>query len=64
MIKNKTLEIKIIFKIYLKILKTSSKYFKYSNRLLFYKTLENNFQKLFLKIVFHNCFLKRLPNKP
>ena len=35
-IKNKTLNIKNIFKIYLKILKTSLKYFKFPNRFLFY----------------------------
>ena len=44
-IKNKILDIKIILKIYLKMLKTDEKYFKFSNKLLFYKTLENNFQK-------------------
>ena len=37
MIKNKTLNIKIIFKIYLKILKIGLKHFKFPKRLLFYK---------------------------
>ena len=37
MIKNKTLDIKIILKTYLKILKTDLNYFTFSNRLLFYK---------------------------
>ena len=52
MIKNKILYIKI----YLKMLKTDEKYFRYLNKLLFYKILENNFQKQFLKIDFKNCF--------
>ena len=56
MIKNTTLDIKIILKIYLKMLKTDEKYFRYLNKLLFYKILENNFQKQFLKIDFKNCF--------
>ena len=43
MIKNKGLYIKIIFKIYLKILKINYKYFRFSNRLLFYKLWDNNF---------------------
>ena len=60
MIKNKILKIKIIFKI----LKTSKKYFKFLNRLLFYKTLEKSFQKLFSKIIFQNYFKKQLSNSP
>ena len=36
MIKNKILNIKIIFKIYLKTLKISLKHFKFSNRFLYY----------------------------
>ena len=44
-IKNKILDIKIILKTYLKMLKADEKYFKFSNKLLFYKILENNFQK-------------------
>ena len=60
MIKNKILNIKIIFKI----LKTSKKYFKFPNRLLFYKTLEKSFQKLFSKIIFQNYFQKQLSNSP
>ena len=56
MIKNTTLDIKIILKTYLKMLKTDEKYFRYLNKLLFYKILENNFQKQFLKIDFKNCF--------
>ena len=52
MIKNKILDIKIIFKIYLKILKIGQKYFKFSNKLLLYKILKNNYsQKLFSKVV-------------
>ena len=48
MIKNKALDIKIIFKIYLKILKINQKYFVFPNKLLFYKTLYKNYsQKLF-----------------
>ena len=39
MIKNKGVDIKIIFKTHFKILKISSKYFKFSNKFLFYKTL-------------------------
>ena len=35
MIKNKVLDIKIIFKTYLKILKSSLKHFKFLNKLLF-----------------------------
>ena len=54
MIKNKTLHIKIIFKTYFKIFKISQKMFV--NILLFYKILENNFQKPFFKIVFENGY--------
>ena len=36
MIKNKVLDIKIILKIYLKILKTEYKYFKFSNKLIIF----------------------------
>ena len=61
MIKNKGLYIKIIFKIYLKILKINYKYFRLSNRHLFYKSWDNNFQKLFYKIIFQNYF--RFRNK-
>ena len=44
MIKNKAIDIEIIFKTYLKILKTGKKNnFRFSNKLLFYKTLGNNF---------------------
>ena len=46
MIKNKTLDIKIIFKTYLKIFKICCKHFRFPNKLLFYKTSMNNFQKL------------------
>ena len=38
MIKNKVLDIKIIFKTYLKILKSNLKHFKFSNKLLFSRT--------------------------
>ena len=51
MIKNKTINVKIIFKTYLKILKI----FIFSNKFLFiqlYKTVfKNYFLKLFLKII-------------
>ena len=43
MIKNKTLHIKIIFKIL--------KIFQFPNKFLFHKILENNFKKLFFKII-------------
>ena len=39
MIKNKAMNIKIIFKTYLKILKINKNNFKFSNKLLFYKIL-------------------------
>ena len=61
--KNKVVDIKIIFKTYLKILKIGLKHFRFLNRLLLYKTLETNFQKLFLKTIFQNYFKKQLPNK-
>ena len=55
MIKNKILNIKIIFKIYLKTLKISLKHFKFSNRFLYYINqkiiFKNYFLKLFLIIV-------------
>ena len=38
MIKNKVSDIKIILKIYFKLLKICLKYFKFLNRLLLYKT--------------------------
>ena len=47
MIKNKDLDVKIIFKIYLKILKISQKNFKFKDKFLFYKISNNSFQKLF-----------------
>ena len=56
MIKNKTLNTKIICKTYLKILKIGSKYFRFSNKLLFYKIPDNSFKKLFRKTIFQNCF--------
>ena len=60
MIKNKVLDIKIIFKIYLKILKINLKYSKFSNRLLFYKTLKNSLKKcsrkLFFKTILKNSY--------
>ena len=52
MIKNNTLNIKIIFKTYLKILKISLKHFKFINKLLLYKKLEKFFFKLLSKIIF------------
>ena len=63
MIKNKALNIKIIFKTYLKTLKIGSKHFKLPNKLLFCKIFENSFQKLFQKTIFQNYFLKQLSNK-
>ena len=52
MIKNKTLYIKIIFKIKnIKNIKNRLKTFQFSDRLLFYKISYNTFQKLFFKIV-------------
>ena len=56
MIKKKILNIKIIFKTYLKILNIGYKYFKFPNRLLFYKASKNDFQKLFSKTVFLELF--------
>ena len=57
MIKNKILGIKIIFKTYLKILKTGKKiWFQidfYSIKII----------KQFSKTIFHNCFKKQLPNR-
>ena len=53
MIKNKILDTKSSFKIYLKTLKTRLTYFKFSNKILFYKTV---LHKIFSKIVFRNCF--------
>ena len=60
MIKNKALNIKIIFKN----IKNRLKTFQFSNIPLFYKTFKNRFQKQFLKIIFQNYFKKQLPNKP
>ena len=50
MINNKILKMNIIFKTYLKILKIYYKYFKFLNKLLFYKTLKNYFQFFFLEL--------------
>ena len=47
MIKNQILDLKTIFKIYLKILKI--KYFKFSNKLLFSKNKRAIFKNYFLK---------------
>ena len=55
MIKNKTLDIKIIFKTYSKILKIGYKYFRFPNNFFFYKT---NFI-----VIFQSCFKKQLSNK-
>ena len=62
MIKNKTQYIKIIFKIYLKILKIGFKHFRFLNIVLSYKNqikfsktvLKNYFLKLFSKTVINN----------
>ena len=56
MIKNKVLDIKNIFKTYFKILKINLKYFKISNKFLFYEILDNNSKKLLLKTVFENYY--------
>ena len=56
MIKNKILDIKTIFKTYLKILKINLKYFKISNKLLFYEILDNNSKRLLLKTIFKNFY--------
>ena len=53
MIKNKILDIKIIFKIYLKILKIDQKYFRFSNKLLLYKILK---KQLFSKTIFKSSY--------
>ena len=50
MIKSNILYIKIIFKTHFK------NNFMFLNNFLFYKMLKNNFQELFLKFVFQNCF--------
>ena len=49
--KNKTLNIKIIFKTYFKILKHKLKYFRFSKRFLCSKHHKTN-KKLFLRIIF------------
>ena len=51
MFKNKTMNIKIIFKS----IKNMLKYFMFSKH-LFCKTLKNKFQKSFLKIIFEIIF--------
>ena len=51
-IKNKTLDIKIILKNIKNMLKT----FQISNKLLFYKTSYNIFQKLFFCTVFKSSY--------
>ena len=53
MIKNKVVDIKFIFKTYFKILKISSKHFKFSNRLVL-----QNIIKQFSKTIFKNYFSK------
>lgn len=55
MIKNEVVDIKIIFKTYLKILKQVKNILAFE---LFHKMLENNVKKLFSKIVSQNCFRK------
>ena len=52
MIKNIILNIKL----FLKILKIGKKYFRFPNKLLFYITSQNSFQKLFSKIVIKQTF--------
>ena len=52
MIKNKILDIKIIFKIYLKILKNRLKIFEVFKRAF----VLQNIKEQFYKIVFKNCF--------
>ena len=58
MIKNKVMDIKIIFKIYLKILKTT---LGFQTDFYFIKYQEKSFQKLFLKIILENGYETR-PN--
>ena len=58
MIKNKTLYIKFIVKIYLKILKTT---LGFQTDFYFIKYQEKSFQKLFLKIILENDYQTR-PN--
>ena len=60
MIKNKILDIKIIFKPYLKLLKTDLKYFRFLNKFFFTKhqivVFKNCSQKLFFKSIFKNNY--------
>ena len=53
MIKNKALDIKLIFK-------NIKRYFKFSNKFFLY----NNLKKLLSKSIFKNHFKKELPNTP
>ena len=57
MIKKKILNIKIIFKTYLKILNIGYKYFKFPNRLYFIKHQKMIFKNRSLKLFFWNYFL-------
>ena len=59
MIKNKALDIKIIFKTYLKILKNKLKKFQVSKQIF---VLQNIIEQ-FLKTTLKNYFRKQLPNK-
>ena len=54
MIKNKTLDIKNIFQIYLKYKKQVKNILDFQTNFLFYLTLMNKFQKTIIK----NCFLE------
>ena len=58
MITNKVVDIKTIFKTYLKILKTCKKHLKFLNRL--YSTKH---QRTISKTIFEIYFKKQLPNK-
>ena len=55
---NKALHIKVIFEIYLKSQKIGLKYFKFSDRILFYKTSKKQFKNYILSL-----FLKILPKQ-
>ena len=55
MIKNKVVNIKIIFKNIKEWVKNN---FRFPNKFLFYKISDNSFQKLFLKTIFFRTVFK------
>ena len=55
MIKNKVVNIKIIFKNIKEWVKNN---FRFPNKFLFYKISDNSFQKLFLKTIFFRTIFK------